>query len=159
MFVSFTWFGPDTVPERGRVARPFENVSQDVGGGAAGAPALGALQVVEEVVDQGRPVIPRQAGDRAGRERDVVSFADDHLVRRHRIEKEAPAFRRAECSFIRLDALRRIAQLPLDFVGFHIFSGSQNLRAEAIVGIVTIGLIIVLTGVPVYFLWRKSPST
>jgi diaminopimelate decarboxylase len=31
------------------------------------------------------------------------------------------------------DLLRRIAQLPLDFVGFHIFSGSQNLRAEAIV--------------------------
>lgn len=30
-------------------------------------------------------------------------------------------------------ALARIAQLPLDFLGFHIFSGSQNLRAEAIV--------------------------
>lgn len=29
--------------------------------------------------------------------------------------------------------LARIGQLPLDFVGFHIFSGSQNLRAEAII--------------------------
>lgn len=29
--------------------------------------------------------------------------------------------------------LASIAQLPLDFLGFHIFSGSQNLRAEAIV--------------------------
>jgi diaminopimelate decarboxylase len=29
--------------------------------------------------------------------------------------------------------LERIGQLPLAFVGFHIFSGSQNLRAEAIV--------------------------
>jgi diaminopimelate decarboxylase len=28
--------------------------------------------------------------------------------------------------------LRRIAALPLDFQGFHIFSGAQNLRAEAI---------------------------
>ncbi len=31
------------------------------------------------------------------------------------------------------EALARIAQLPLDFRGFHIFSGSQNLRASAIV--------------------------
>jgi diaminopimelate decarboxylase len=31
------------------------------------------------------------------------------------------------------DLLRRIETLPLDFVGFHIFSGSQNLRADAIV--------------------------
>src|SRR5687767_5811915 len=30
------------------------------------------------------------------------------------------------------DMLRRIAELPLDFQGFHIFSGAQNLRAEAI---------------------------
>jgi diaminopimelate decarboxylase len=29
--------------------------------------------------------------------------------------------------------LRRIGELPLTFVGFHIFSGSQNLRADAIV--------------------------
>jgi diaminopimelate decarboxylase len=29
--------------------------------------------------------------------------------------------------------LRRIGELPLEFVGFHIFSGSQNLRHEAIV--------------------------
>jgi diaminopimelate decarboxylase len=29
--------------------------------------------------------------------------------------------------------LARIAALPLEFVGFHIFSGSQNLRAEAII--------------------------
>ncbi len=29
--------------------------------------------------------------------------------------------------------LRQIGTLPLDFVGFHIFSGSQNLRAEAII--------------------------
>jgi diaminopimelate decarboxylase len=29
--------------------------------------------------------------------------------------------------------LRDLAALPLEFVGFHIFSGSQNLRAEAIV--------------------------
>jgi diaminopimelate decarboxylase len=28
--------------------------------------------------------------------------------------------------------LRRIGELPLDFQGFHIFSGAQNLRAEAI---------------------------
>jgi diaminopimelate decarboxylase len=31
------------------------------------------------------------------------------------------------------ELLGRIGKLPLDFVGFHIFSGSQNLRAEAIV--------------------------
>ena len=31
------------------------------------------------------------------------------------------------------EILGRIGQLPLEFVGFHIFSGSQNLRAEAIV--------------------------
>lgn len=31
------------------------------------------------------------------------------------------------------EALRRIGALPLEFRGFHIFSGSQNLRAEAIV--------------------------
>lgn len=30
------------------------------------------------------------------------------------------------------DMLARMKQLPLDFYGFHIFSGSQNLRAEAI---------------------------
>lgn len=30
------------------------------------------------------------------------------------------------------DVLRQLATLPVDFVGFHIFSGSQNLRAEAI---------------------------
>jgi diaminopimelate decarboxylase len=30
-------------------------------------------------------------------------------------------------------ALAQIGRLPLDFVGFHIFSGSQNLRPEAIV--------------------------
>lgn len=30
-------------------------------------------------------------------------------------------------------ALRRLRDLELDFVGFHIFSGSQNLRAEAII--------------------------
>jgi diaminopimelate decarboxylase len=29
--------------------------------------------------------------------------------------------------------LRSLAQLPVDFHGFHIFSGSQNLRAEAII--------------------------
>jgi diaminopimelate decarboxylase len=29
--------------------------------------------------------------------------------------------------------LARLAVLPLDFVGFHIFSGSQNLRAESII--------------------------
>lgn len=29
--------------------------------------------------------------------------------------------------------LKRIAELPLSFVGFHIFSGSQNLRPEAII--------------------------
>jgi diaminopimelate decarboxylase len=31
------------------------------------------------------------------------------------------------------DMLARMADLPLDFVGFHIFSGSQNLRPDAIV--------------------------
>lgn len=31
------------------------------------------------------------------------------------------------------DLLRHLHELPLEFVGFHIFSGSQNLRAEAIV--------------------------
>ncbi|MGH8177103.1 MAG: pyridoxal-dependent decarboxylase, exosortase A system-associated [Steroidobacter sp.] len=31
------------------------------------------------------------------------------------------------------DLLRSLHDLPLEFVGFHIFSGSQNLRAEAIV--------------------------
>jgi diaminopimelate decarboxylase len=31
------------------------------------------------------------------------------------------------------ELLRRIGALPLDFVGFHIFSGSQNLRSDAIV--------------------------
>ena len=31
------------------------------------------------------------------------------------------------------EILRRIGQLPLEFRGFHIFSGSQNLRAEALV--------------------------
>lgn len=31
------------------------------------------------------------------------------------------------------DLLRHLRELPLEFVGFHIFSGSQNLRAEAIV--------------------------
>jgi diaminopimelate decarboxylase len=31
------------------------------------------------------------------------------------------------------DVLRELANLPLDFYGFHIFAGSQNLRAEAIV--------------------------
>jgi diaminopimelate decarboxylase len=31
------------------------------------------------------------------------------------------------------EVLARIADLPIEFVGFHIFSGSQNLRAEAIV--------------------------
>ncbi|MGQ0834954.1 MAG: pyridoxal-dependent decarboxylase, exosortase A system-associated [Gammaproteobacteria bacterium] len=31
------------------------------------------------------------------------------------------------------DLLRHIAGLPLQFIGFHIFSGSQNLRAEAII--------------------------
>jgi diaminopimelate decarboxylase len=31
------------------------------------------------------------------------------------------------------DVLRSLAGMPLEFVGFHIFSGSQNLRAEAIV--------------------------
>lgn len=31
------------------------------------------------------------------------------------------------------DVLRAIGTLPLEFVGFHIFSGSQNLRADAIV--------------------------
>ncbi|MEM9253863.1 MAG: pyridoxal-dependent decarboxylase, exosortase A system-associated [Pseudomonadota bacterium] len=31
------------------------------------------------------------------------------------------------------DMLQSLAKLPLQFVGFHIFSGSQNLRAEAIV--------------------------
>jgi diaminopimelate decarboxylase len=30
------------------------------------------------------------------------------------------------------DMLRRIGELPLDFQGFHIFSGAQNLRADAI---------------------------
>ena len=30
------------------------------------------------------------------------------------------------------DMLRRIGELPVDFNGFHIFSGAQNLRAEAI---------------------------
>ncbi|MGQ0652122.1 MAG: pyridoxal-dependent decarboxylase, exosortase A system-associated [Betaproteobacteria bacterium] len=30
------------------------------------------------------------------------------------------------------EVLRRLAALPLDFLGFHIFSGSQNLRAAAI---------------------------
>jgi diaminopimelate decarboxylase len=31
------------------------------------------------------------------------------------------------------EVLRELARLPLEFVGFHIFSGSQNLRAESIV--------------------------
>ena len=31
------------------------------------------------------------------------------------------------------EVLRALRQLPLDFVGFHVFSGSQNLRAEAII--------------------------
>jgi diaminopimelate decarboxylase len=31
------------------------------------------------------------------------------------------------------EVLQRLAALPLEFVGFHIFSGSQNLRAETIV--------------------------
>jgi diaminopimelate decarboxylase len=31
------------------------------------------------------------------------------------------------------DMLRTLATLPLDFMGFHIFSGSQNLREEAII--------------------------
>ncbi len=31
------------------------------------------------------------------------------------------------------DALKRVKELNLDFVGFHIYSGSQNLKAEAII--------------------------
>lgn len=31
------------------------------------------------------------------------------------------------------DTLRALKQLPLEFVGFHVFSGSQNLRADAII--------------------------
>ncbi len=31
------------------------------------------------------------------------------------------------------EILKRMAQLPLDFMGFHIFSGSQNLKAESII--------------------------
>ena len=31
------------------------------------------------------------------------------------------------------DMLRELGTLPLEFMGFHIFSGSQNLREEAII--------------------------